>query len=543
MEKRIVAVIILAALVLSMTACGTATTEETIHSTEPILSTQGNIATQEAPSETTPETSEAKGTVILNFYAFSDLLGNLQPSDTAPGAAVLAAKLGELRDQNPEGTVITCVGDALSGTPIAGLVQGKSVMDVLNHMEVDLFVLGNHEFDWGPKDIIPALKMAEMPILNGNIFDNDNGELYGGFEPYQILDIQGVKVGVLGLTTDTTPSIIQAQYAAQLTFEDTVAAAKKWVPEMKENGAEIVVICGHLPMYQDESGNYFGEAAELANEVEGIDVILGGHNQELITGVKIGDTWVAKGDFYGASLSAVELTFDRATRTIVNGEASVCAVALDGAADPEIEACVAVHAEEADRLFNVTIATAATDFEIDATKECEISNWFAEGVRMVAGTDMAFVNPSGIFEGIPAGEIALKKIYTMNPFDNYVVTSTMNGAQIRELWEVTLATDHFVEHKILAFDGLLVTYDAAAPDGQKVVSLKTQDGKEISDDDVFTIATNNYIAGGGNDYELLAGIEWQDTGIIQRDAFKAWIAEKKTLEAGIKGWLTVLNAE
>ncbi len=527
--KKLLAIVLCLVMIVSLAACGK-------NASDP-------EASSDAPSTVTTPDTQTEDKVTLDFYAFTDMLGNLESSDTAPGAAVLGAKLKELRQENPEGTVIACVGDALSGTPIAGLVQGKSAMDVLNLMGIDAFVLGNHEFDWGPQDIMPALEMAEMPILNGNIYDVKTSELYGDFAPYTIVEMQGVKVGLLGLTTTTTPTIIQAAYAEQLDFEDTVEAAKKWVPEMKEQGAEIVVVIGHLPLYASKDGALSGEVADLANNVEGIDVILGGHNQEYLTGEKIGNTWVAKGDFYGASLAHVEIVYDRGSKTIVNGSAEVCEVAMDGAADEEIAAHVAEHAEEANKLFDVSVAVAEVDLEIDSERECEISNLFAEGVRKVAGTDMAFVNPSGIFEGIPAGEISLRKIYTMNPFDNYVVSTQMTGAQLRELWEITLTADHFKEHKILAFDGLLVTYDASAPDGEKIVSLKTPDGKEIGDEDVFTVATNNYIAGGGNDYPMLAELTWDETGVIQRDAFSDLLEEKGTLQAGLKGWLTVLNAE
>ena len=146
--------------------------------------------------------SDVSDEVTLDFYARTDFLGNLQQSDTAPGAAVLAAAETALLDKNPDGSFFFVIGDALSGTPIAALVEGRSVVESFNAMPYDAFTLGNHEFDWGPEVLESTLPQFDFPVICANILDKATGEPLKGTVPYVIIEKNGVNVGILGLTTE-----------------------------------------------------------------------------------------------------------------------------------------------------------------------------------------------------------------------------------------------------------------------------------------------------------------------------------------------------
>ncbi len=489
--------------------------------------------------------SYASDEVTLDFYGHTDFLGNLQQSDTAPGAAVLAAAETALLEKNPEGSFFFTVGDALSGTPIAALVEGRSVVEAFNKMPYDAFTLGNHEFDWDPEVLESTLTQFGFPVLCANILDRETGEPLKGTVPYVIIEKNGVKVGILGLTTEATPTIIRAEYAAALEFTDTTDAAAKYVPEMREAGAEIVVIAGHLPMYVDEAtGAYYGELWDIANEVEGIDAIFGGHNETLITAEAINGVPVAKGDFYGNELSHISITFDRSAKAVTSSSyenISVGDTAAGLTPDETVAGVVAEYAVEADRIFDEKIGEASEDCNVDYFYECSIGNWFSNAVRDATGADMAFINPSGIFESVPAGEINLRKLYQMSPFENELVTAEITGAQLRELWEKTLETEHMPAYGTLAFAGLYITYDSAAEEGSRVQLLALPDGTEIKDDDVFTIATLDFLAGGGNDYALLPTLSWTGTAIMMRDAYADALRGMGTLTAETTGWMTDIS--
>ena len=483
--------------------------------------------------------------VTLDFYAHTDFLGNLQQSDTAPGAAILAAEEASLLAKNPEGSFFFVLGDALSGTPIAALVEGRSVVDVFNAMPYDTFTLGNHEFDWGPEVLESTLADFDFPVICANIVDKATGEPLNGTVPYVIIEKEGVKVGILGLTTEATPTIIRAEYAAALEITDTTEAAAKYVPEMRDAGAEIVIIAGHLPMYVEEgSSDYTGELWDIVNQVEGIDAVFGGHNETLLTAEMINGVPVAKGDFYGNELSHISITYDREGKTVTGTSIENISVA-DAAgglnADDTVAAIVAEYAVEADRIFEEKIGEASEDCEVDYFYECSIGNWFSNAVKDATGADMAFINPSGIFESVPAGIINLRKLYQMSPFENELVVAEMTGAQLRELWETTLETGRMPQYGTLAFAGLYITYDSAAEDGSKVLSLTLPDGTEIRDDDVFTVATLDFLAGGGNDYSLLPSLSWTGTAIMMRDAYADALREMGSLTADTIGWMTDIS--
>ena len=483
--------------------------------------------------------------VTFDFYGHTDFLGNLQQSDTAPGAAILASAETSLLEKNPEGSFFFALGDALSGTPIAALVEGRSVVESFNAMPYEAFTLGNHEFDWGPEVLESTLTQFDFPVLCANILDKETGEPLKGTVPYVILEKNDVKVGILGLTTEATPTIIRAEYAAALDISDTTEAAAKYVPEMREAGAEIIVIAGHLPMYVDEStGGYYGELWDIVSEVEGIDAIFGGHNETLITAEMINGVPVVKGDFYGNELSHISITYDRVNKTVTGvtyENISVTDMAADLEQDETVAGIVAEYAVETDRIFDEKIGEASEDCDVDYFYECSIGNWFSNAVKDATGADMAFINPSGIFESVPAGEINLRKLYQMSPFENELVTAEITGDQLRDLWETTLETERMPQYGTLAFAGLYIIYDSTAEDGSKVQSLTLPDGTEIKDDDVFTVATLDFLAGGGNDYELLPALTWTGTAIMMRDAYADALREMGTLTAETIGWMTDIS--
>lgn len=479
--------------------------------------------------------------VMLDLYANSDFLGNLESSDTACGAAVLGSKIKQLRSQNPEGSAFLCLGDALSGTPIAALVQGKSVIDVLNAVSYDTFTLGNHEFDWGPDTLVESLKNSNFPVLSANITYKETGKLLDGVQPYVILEKNGVKIGILGLTTISTPTIIREEYAEVLSFEDTTECAARYVPEIRAAGADIVIVAGHLPMYEGKDGQAFsGELYDIAMNVEGINALFGGHNDTLTVATVINGVPIVKSAFYGNELSHIRIQYDLNSKTVVSSFADIVNLVNDAATiepDIKIASIVAEYAVEADRIFNKQIGFASKDIEIDYFYECAITNWFASAVKDATGADMAFINPSGVFESVSAGPITLRKIYQMSPFENQLVTTEMSGAQLKNLWETTLEQERMPKYGTLAFAGLFITYDSEKPDGQKVISLALPNGKEIRDADIFTVATLDFLSTGGNDYTLLAKLNWAGTGIMMRDAYARTLSKIGTLEPDTIGWM------
>lgn len=527
--KKLLALLLALLLTLSLFACNKTETPP------------ADVSTDSTPDTGTDmDTDAASDVVTLDFYANTDFLGNLQSSDTTSGAAILAAKIRELRAENPDGSAFFCVGDALSGTPIAALVNGISVIEVLNAIPYDTFTLGNHEFDWGPDVLTESMKSFDFPVLCANITYSDSGQLLDGAIPYVILEKNGVKIGVLGLTTEATPSIIRANYAEAICVEDTTACAARYVPEIREKGADLVIIAGHLPLYEGENGApYTGELYDIAMNVEGIDAIFGGHNDTLNAAELINGIPVAKSAFYGNELSHIRITYDRTSDTVISATCDTIDVLGDTSLMPEadVETIVADYALEADRLFDVEIGYASADIEMDYFYECAITNWFTTAIVDATGADMAFVNPSGVFESVSEGPISLRKIYQMSPFENELVLANISGAELRTLWETTLETERMPQYGTLAFAGLCITYDSTLPDGQKVLSLTLPDGTPIGDEDVFCVATLDFLAAGGNDYTILAGMEWESTAIMMRDAYAVYLGKIGTLTPETVGWM------
>jgi 5'-nucleotidase / UDP-sugar diphosphatase len=223
----------------------------------------------------------------------------------AGGAARWQTVIKEVRSTNPN-TLFLHAGDAIAGSgdkyrlnweQPANLSRGLLAMKVLNWLECDAMVLGNHEFDYGRRWLRELLAVAEFPILSANILDwpmpavhQERGQLVA--QPYVILDTGTIRVGVLGLTTK---SYMQS---TQVKVEDHIMTAIALIPEI-ESQTDLVVVLSHLGHNRD---------VKLANETDGIDVIIGGHSHDLLRVPKrVGQTLVTQAGEYGVQMGKLDL--------------------------------------------------------------------------------------------------------------------------------------------------------------------------------------------------------------------------------------------
>ncbi|MDZ7796061.1 MAG: bifunctional UDP-sugar hydrolase/5'-nucleotidase [Candidatus Marinimicrobia bacterium] len=213
---------------------------------------------------------------------------------SAPALVRYVQQVREKAEKEGFGVLLIDQGDFFSGTPVGTKTAGKAVIEFMNIAEYDLLTTGNHEFDKGLDELIKRSEEADFPFLSANIVDED-GEVPDYFEPYIIKDVKGIRVAILGINTSTTPGMSFPEHVRGLTFLPEIATAKKYIPEMKEKGAEFIILSSHLwTPYEREKeaaklhkkikeGNYPDpdrtgvNALELAVSVPGIDAMFTGH--------------------------------------------------------------------------------------------------------------------------------------------------------------------------------------------------------------------------------------------------------------------------
>ncbi len=262
--------------------------------------------------------------ITIDIVGHADFGGRLRSSKLHPGYVRFASAIDKLREQNPEGFLLLDAGDEFT----ADYWGGRPVVDALALMKTDAFTLGNHEFDNGQDFLEDCISYAPFPVLCANIQEKATGELIKGCKPWVILEKAGLKIGILGLTTEYTPYMVTAPQFTPFEVTSAVEAAKKQIPIMREMGADLLVVVAHFPFYADENGNISGELHDVLVSIPPVDVFVGGHIPGNYGDVYC-DTAVLKGGFGQASIPHARLWYDIERKRVVRKEVKVHLTALD----------------------------------------------------------------------------------------------------------------------------------------------------------------------------------------------------------------------
>ena len=356
----------------------------------------------------------------------------ISPSGGHGGLAELMTLMEAERARN-ENTVATFGGDLLSPSVMSGLTKGEQMINLFNAMGFDVGVFGNHEFDFGDDVLAQRIRESEFPWLATNV-KNSDGAPFGGADNFWTTQVGDYKVGFFGLLTPETD--ILSSPGEGVTFEPPIAAAQAAVDALREQGADVVIALTHLEIADDR---------RLAASVNGLDVILGGHDHDPITFYE-GGVLIQKSGTDAQFLGVVDLEIDAVER---RGQTSIVVrpqwrmVSTRGVdPDPTVGALVAKYNQQLDEQLNVAVGETTTELEsVRAsvrTKETSMGNLISDAIRAGVGADVAISNGGGIRGDTtyPAGTTLTRKdILTELPFGNTTVLIELSGADLKAALE------------------------------------------------------------------------------------------------------------
>jgi 2',3'-cyclic-nucleotide 2'-phosphodiesterase/3'-nucleotidase len=481
--------------------------------------------------------------VVLDFIGHTDFAAAIRPSYHCPGAVKLASYFDFFRKKNPEGTIVLDAGDVFVAAPIINLTNGEPVMVIVNLFGYDAMTLGNHEFDQGREMMQKILPMASFPLLCANIVEEATGKLLPYVHPYIFIERKGVKIGILGVTTGYTPYMVKADAFQGFQMRDVVDTCNHFIPLMKKDGADVIVVLGHLPGTIHEDGVGSGELFEVAKQVPGIDILFGGHNPGDIA-VKVNNTLLSKTGFSAKSIGHIQISFDKKTKKIewLNNEIiPVLKGNLATEYDPhmieKVDAALAPYLEMLDEV----IGEAEDDLIVDFEKECSLGNFFTDCMKEKCNTQIGIMNATSCFGTIPKGPITSEMIMWVMCFNDHLYKGWMTGEQIRAMLELTYEPQHLSLNRILQVSGLKIVLDTSKPAFEKIVSLKLEDGTPIIKDQRYLVATSAYIASGGNDYQAITALTaWEKTEDMAHEVFIKKLKKRKRLNSALEGRITDL---
>lgn len=484
--------------------------------------------------------------VTVTILETSDVHGHIYPTDyrgpgdKALGLAKLSSLISRERRSNPA-LLLLDNGDLLQGTPFMyhyAKFGGNPVHPAaraLNKLQYDAAVLGNHEFNYGLDLLKRTVEHSVCPWLSANTVNETDREPAFG-RPYRIFTMpEGIRIAVLGVTTHYIPNWEDAANIQGLAFEDALAAVRRWTAYIHETERpDAVIVCYHGGFERDpESGQptepLTGEnqGYEMCTSVEGIDVLLTGHQHRLLTGELNGVTFAQPGSA-GQAMAKIQLQFEKNADgkwTIQRKTAELLFAEDAEAADEELLACFAEEERNTQIWLDQPIGRAEGNLSIeDPFAARQADHAFTEFINRVqlevTGADLSC---AAIFTNEARGfteQITMRDVVSNYIYPNTLKVVRLSGRDIRAALEQNAryfmldgqtgnlqVSPAYLEPKPQHFnydmwEGIEYQFDISKPEGSRVVLL-LRNGEPLDPDAAYDVVMNSYRAGGGGNFDMI----------------------------------------
>jgi 5'-nucleotidase len=341
--------------------------------------------------------------------------------------------------------------------------------------------------------------------------------------------VKGQQIGVIGVTSKDTPTIVMAGNVAGLEFRDPGTIVSQLTAELRSQGADIIVVLAHMPDVY--GGVVSGEMANVA--VPGVNLIISGHSHSGYSG-QINGIPIIQQYSSGTAIGVSNLRYDRLSDSIISSDLKVVTTYnADVTPNAEIAALVADYQSRVAPIVSAVKASTLGPISrtTNAAGESAMGNLIADAQRWKGGTQIAFMNPGGIRAAIEYSsyphDITYGDFLTVQPFDNKLVTMTMTGSQIYTLLEQQF-TPNQSSPKVLLVSGIKYSYNLALPAGSRITALTLTDGTPIANDtSAYTVTMNEYLATGGDKFSaFLSGTDVKRIGVSDLDALIEYVQFK-----------------
>jgi len=511
--------------------------------------------------------------VKITLLATTDLHGNLFPYDyysaqpAARGLAKIATLIRTARAENPNNVLIDC-GDTIQGTALEAVYQEyvrddrlpwkldfaaaplehDPMMLAMNAIGYDAMVVGNHEFNFGLKNIARARGDARFPWISANIGEEPIA-LGHGFPAYVSKTVAGVKIAVIGVTTPLIPEWESEEHYRGYRFESGVDAVRHTVAELREREhPDIVIVAAHAGLDGDPRENM---VRQIATEVPGIDAIVFGHSHQQLPSLQIGDVLLMQPKNWGISLGQMDFVLQPKETSgwkIVSKSSRLIPVTRDTAADARILEIGQPYHELAERYLNTPVAEApvSLDSRLARVEDSALIDAIQQVQLFYSKADVSFASSFNSRVNVPQGPVTIRQIAALYVYENQLYVVEGNGKMVRDALENSaryyntcqsdctrgpLINPAVVGYNYDMAEGVGYEIDLTQPIGHRIRNLRWR-GKPLDDNQPLHIAVNNYRAGGSAGYSMFRGakILWRSPDEI-RDLVIQYYSEHKTLPA------------
>jgi 5'-nucleotidase / UDP-sugar diphosphatase len=461
-------------------------------------------------------------TVCISILHTTDLHGHILPTfdydgnRDRGGLARCATQIRRWQRENPNSILID-VGDVYQGTDVSLRNKGALMIDLLNHLEYDAWVVGNHEFDWGMECFERALQQSNMPVLAANMLMEGKPEFpdakhpFAKIQPFILMEIAGIKIAIIGITTPGMSFWLWPEFTRGLDFRHPVEPVRRAIASAKSRGADAIVLTGHMGLKTRTGGDDFANTVmALTSEFSEVAVFIAGHTHQDIPSRLTNGVLFTQADHFGIHAGRVDLLFDRNSKKLLRRDA-MCELM-----DNRFGLDQMVLSRAKSQLAESGAATSEPIGELAETLRGRSRPGRPSDIERLIGAAIMEkllernVPVDGVMHGtfdnkadLIAGPKTVNDVWKIIPYENYIVTAQLSPEEIKTAMEDVFASHE--KRNLLGFD----VKTEGRGDDCKIVSLTPANGEPLDRNKRYVIAFNSFDArsGGHHFMKLRAFLE------------------------------------
>lgn len=447
----------------------------------------------------------------------------------AGGLARVATLKKQIAGEGRTVELLLC-GDFLSPSIASSVFKGRQMMEAFDRAGVDLAILGNHEFDFGPDVLRQRMSEAKWTWLVSNIFEEKTGRPLGDYPTLLLKDYGGMKVGYFGLCLGGDE--ISADRRVGIRIDDPLAVGERLVKELEKQGAEVIVALTHLDYADDR---------RLALRCPAIDLILGGHEHEAST-TWVGRTLISKADSDARTVARIDLLpGEEGEKPEIQFELVPINPSL--ADDPETALIARDYEDRLGMALEVEVGLCRTPLDAVAESvrsgESNLGNLLTDAMREDTGTDIAILNGGSIRSNqvFRPGTLRMKDLIAIHPFGGTVCVVEGPGSLILEMLNHGVGRLGESVGRFPQVSGITFRVDPGAPAGDRVREVKVGD-EPLDPARLYTFSVGDYMLKGGDGYHMLTSAKViinAESGNTLPDVLESYIRKRGEVAPEIEG--------
>jgi 5'-nucleotidase len=457
--------------------------------------------------------------------------------------SAIDAKRAELADEN---VIFLDAGDHLQGSLMFTTYNGDATAEMIRSLSPDVLAVGNHEFNKGPENLARVIDLLEgIPVVSGNLDLSGSEALSGKIETGgHVLEVGGMQIGIVSaLATDTAET---SSPGPDVVFLDEIEALQADVADLQAQGVDIILALTHVGLPSD---------LRIAEAVDGIDAIIGGHSHTLFGEAFEGEPYptevngvpIVQAYAYSKYMGHLVLTFDD-DGNLTAAEGAPILLDASFTPDPEVAARVEELVQPIAEMQQRVVAEAAEAIEGDRSvcraMECPMGNLVADAMlARVAdqGVQIAFQNGGGVRASIDAGPVTMGEVVTVLPFQNTLSTFEVTGATLVEALENGVGQIEEGAGRFPQVSGMSFTVTLSNEPGSRVSDVMVG-GEPIDMDATYGMVSNNYVRNGGDGYSMFVdAMNAYDYGPDLADVMAEYMAANAPYQPYTDGRITIVE--